>query len=386
MKEQYQHIPSGHKGTPPVIKVGEPVFVNPSSYKNIKIILRNIGSECGIERYCKDDQAVERQWMFVVADGLPMNLIFKLMDDSVICTICGQPSDSQEKLKHHFIANHPEEYEQRAITFVHEFDWLLPRVGSGHYEMNMVKAFFEINWSPCLKALCYAMGFQSTAALASAKRCANYHKAWLLLLIFHIGTLKELVRPYVMLCRANGIAPTPVGYMDYVDKTHEDKSDNYMLYFEMVLRYSLAIIEMRMGVRRNNASLVWTAKHKFKELIHARNHPKYQEIEIYDSLYHEQAPSAVKEFVDGHVGVSRSGNHSLGQDIDFIMEEENRKCKQLLPPGLPSEKKWETICRNVFDLHELRDRYHSMVGKEKSTPGNSIQIKSLTNSANIYVY
>ena len=71
------------------------------------------------------------------------------------------------------------------------------RIGAGHYEMNAVKAFFELNWTPYLEKMCELMGFQSPNAKSFAKSCKDHHVAWKLLLIFHISSLREMVVPFV---------------------------------------------------------------------------------------------------------------------------------------------------------------------------------------------
>ena len=336
--------------------------MNPNSYENIKTVLRNIGEECGISRYCDNPTEADRQWILTVCDGLPMSLIINLIHDSLICGHCKEAVTASALTKHYKDNHHGME---RVITW--EFDWLLPRLGSGHYEMQMVKTFFDIMWVPSLHALCYVMGFQSDTALASAKRCANHHKAWKLLLMYFIGTMKELVRPYVIKCISENTQPSPDAYFSYAG----EKDEVYQQHFEMVFRFAISIIMFRMAIRRNNHHLAWSAKFKFRELIHARNHPKYQLLEIYDSLLREMAPTDVKEFVDSHVSMSRSGNESLGEDLDFILEEENRRTKKLLPPGVPTDLRWEVICRNISDLHIIRESHHSMLGTDSELASKS---------------
>ena len=379
-KQRYGHIPSGHKIHPAYIKVGEPVYVEPNSYVDVAHVLRNIGTECNLSRYCSDgDEDNEqltcesKEWMLVACDGLPYHLMMNLLYDYVICVHCRKAFTSRDALFQHCKIEHVDLLDRNEVHYCLEFDWVLPKIGSGHYEMNMLKTFFGVNWIPFMKNLCYEMGFQSPIAQASAKKCADTHKAWAMLLIFHQGTLKELVLPYVRQCMREGEVPSTDGFMTYIH--NHRTNDTLMMYFEMVLRYSQSIINMRMGVRRNNSRLVQSAKHKFSPLLHARNHPKYQVIDIYDELYRRMAPDAVREFLDAHESLSRSGNPSTGQDMDFLLEEENRKTKQLLPPGIPSNQQWEIVCRNLDDLHVLRNKYLLMIDMKGSiNAGNSFDV------------
>lgn len=42
-------------------------------------------------------------------------------------------------------------------------------IGAGHFEMNAVKAFFELNWIPYLEKMCELMGFNTENAKHFAK-------------------------------------------------------------------------------------------------------------------------------------------------------------------------------------------------------------------------
>ena len=294
-----------------------------------------------------------------------MNIIF----DYVICSTCKEHFTSREKLRSHYQSVHKEEHR---ILFIQEFDFLLPRCGSGHYYMNQLKCFFEANWVPCMKVLCYTMGFKSEVALKSAKRCADTHKAWKLLLIFYYGTLKEMVLQYILHAREHGVTDlSNKGFQHfYADHKSEDKLYNY--YYEMVLRFAQSIINLMMAVRRNNAVLLQSAKYKFKELFHARHHPKYQAIEIYDTLYQVQAPAEVEHFLNVHSSASRSGSPYHGEDFDFILEAENRRTKRMCPPGVPTDEQWEVICRNATNLDELLSTFQALIGIKETQPCKSM--------------
>ena len=82
-----------------------------------------------------------------------------------------------------------------------------------------------------------------------------------------------------------------------------------------------------MGVRRNNADLYKSGKYMTKELFHGRSHPKYQIIEIYDSVQDVLMPEEVRNLSDSYASITTSGNYSAGEDFDFILEEKNRQLK-----------------------------------------------------------
>ncbi|CAC5420400.1 unnamed protein product [Mytilus coruscus] len=143
---QFSHVKSNHDGRHEII-LSDPVFCNPNSMITVARVLRKIGEENGIVRYGGN----QRHWTFVCCDGLPYLIIKKLKEEAVVCAI----------------------------------------EGCGHYEMNLMKSFFELNWTPALEHLCQLMGFESDAAKQFAKACKDHHKTWRLLLIFHLGTLQE---------------------------------------------------------------------------------------------------------------------------------------------------------------------------------------------------
>lgn len=39
---------------------------------------------------------------------------------------------------------------------------------------------------------------------------------------------------------------------------------------------------------------------------------------------------------------------------DFVLENKNRRIKMWAPPGLPTKKQWQSVCRNLDDLEEVK--------------------------------
>ena len=157
---------------------------------------------------------------------------------------------------------------------------------------------------------------------------------------------------YVEYCITENIQTTAEGYLSYV-KTKTD-SANYMYLFEMACKYCQGIINMRMAIRRNNHLLLQASKWMTKELFHGRNHPRYQDIEIYEQFVFQILPDELSSFVQSHCSVSKSGHLSRGQGFDFILEEENKTVKTWLKRGVPTDRTWFTTCRNHQSLKEMR--------------------------------
>ena len=89
-----------------------------------------------------------------------------------------------------------------------EFDWLLLKIGHGHFEMNMVRSFFELNWDIFVKDTAYSMGFPSESAQKYTNSESDHHKAWELLQVVYFGCIKEMLVPYARKCLNEKSTPT----------------------------------------------------------------------------------------------------------------------------------------------------------------------------------
>ena len=200
------------------------------------------------------------------------------------------------------------------------------------------------------------MGFVSDAAKQYSKACKDHHKSWNLLLIFHTASLRELVLPYVRKCLEDTVTPSPKGFFQFCNSISQSADmPNYSYMVDQVCRFSQGIINFRMAVRRNNSVLLKSAKYMTKELFFGRNHPKYQVIEVNDCLQDLLMPDKVRELNDSYSSISTSGNQSLGEGFDFILEEKNRELKSWIPKGMPTDSIWQTVCRNNAKLNEVKE-------------------------------
>ncbi len=97
-------------------------------------------------------------------------------------------------------------------TCYQEFDWILLCIGDGHYELNMYRAFMELNWDVFMSDVSSTFSFRSPLAQASAKRCDYTHTFWSILLSCYLSTFRKLVLPYVRKCLSSDDVPTHVGF------------------------------------------------------------------------------------------------------------------------------------------------------------------------------
>lgn len=78
------------------------------------------------------------------------------------------------------------------------------------------------------------------------------------------------------------VPPTPQGFFKY--SMAKATNPNFVHTLTMILTYLQAILNFRVGLRSGNIDAIVSAKAVFAPLFHARNHPKYKEIEISKSI------------------------------------------------------------------------------------------------------
>jgi hypothetical protein len=142
---------------------------------------------------------------------------------------------------------------------------------------------------------------------------------------------------------------------------------------DQTCRFAQGIVNFRMAVRRNNAQLLSSAKFMTKELFHGRRHPKYQAIELYDTIQGIVMPKDVQCLNNSYVSITTSGNTSTGQGFDFILEEKNRQLKSWIPKGVPSDEIWQVVCRNNEALESVKENAMSLfdIKTDSGTPRSS---------------
>ena len=359
---RYGHIPSGHPGAPPEIIIGEPIFTNPCSFANCAEVLRKIGKDAGIIRY----GGKKRYWIFVCCDGLPFRHCDTVIHETFACTICHSSFFRIETYKTHC----KEQHDNQVVEYYLEFDWVLLKPGGGHFEMNSVKSFVELNWIPFFSQLSEVLGFRSEKAKYVAKACRDHHKAWQMILMFYFGSLKELCTVYVrdLISSVNDpegeLHPTPEGFLEYCST--KAANHNFMYLLNQVTLYAQAIINYRMALRRNNNKLALSAIYKLSSLFHGRNHPFYQKIELYSLVQPFLFPSSeVKELHERFYTISVSGDPSKGEDWDFILENKNKIVKSWIPKGGCKDSYWLTGCRNADMFEKIKEVVHGFYNTEK---------------------
>ena len=178
----------------------------------------------------------------------------------------------------------------------------------------------------------------------------DHHKSWQIFQIFLQSTAKELLIPYVQECSSQCVPPSVPGYYKWLDSV---QNPNYKFMCEVVFTYCLALHVFRAGVRRNNSEAIIASRAKFAPLFYGLNMPFYMETFVRDSFLRMQCPPDILAFIEQHESYSASGCDSKGEGGDFILEAKNRATKRILPPGLPDEKSWLQVCRNLDKFEKV---------------------------------
>lgn len=139
--------------------------------------------------------------------------------------------------------------------------------------------------------------------------------------------------------------PTPKDFSKY--SMAEATNQNFVHTSTMILTYLQAILNFRAGLRSGNIDVIVSAKAVFTPLFHARNHPKYQEIEITESIQRQCVPDELKEFYNETESVSLSGNHLNGEGLNFKAEVVNKQVQAWMPRGVPTGEDWLRVTRNL---------------------------------------
>jgi len=221
--EKTQSYPESEVYTPQLY-VPDPIAINPNSIANIRKVFEHIEELSGI----KDDS---RRWVVVTCDGVPYH---------------------------------------RAQTIKKDFPWLILVPGALHEEMNMLKAFVELNWDIDIRYFAQCQGYRSESQLQFFKKCSDHHKSWdSICNIYRHAMASELIWPYVI----SEENPSVEGYLEWAQN---ETDPTFRLKYEQVFFYLQAIINFRTGVRFNRPSLRLAARRMFAPIWSARRHPIYR--------------------------------------------------------------------------------------------------------------
>ncbi|KAI8481586.1 hypothetical protein Bbelb_406860 [Branchiostoma belcheri] len=375
--EEHADIPSFHSNTPPPITMSDPVFVNPNSAAAMRRVLRHIGKISNIHRY-NNNTPNSRKWLVVAMDGLPMGITRSIIRDTLYCTVCKMSFNAAQDYQTHVAGEHADV----PVTGVREFDWVVLRVGKLHLEMNALKSFVDLNFDVWYSALAEEMGFKSEAAQRVARNCADHHKSMQLLEISIKGGTDEMLVAYVREKLERGEQCSISADNFLFQWAPQIRNPNFTFFQQQINLYALAIHNFRIGTRRNNSNYIQAGIEVFSPLFSGRNHPKYQLIDMLDSMDRSMYPADLKTFMEKSESVT-SGNKSLGEGMDAKLEEKN-KASKAWHKGAPLAADWVRVFRNLDVLEKLRAHFFEVIGVADSTATSSYNRYSLEPEVDVW--
>ena len=301
----------------------EPFFANPNSHEALQHLLQHIGHECGI----KNQGGSEREWVSVCCDGLPYTLMRTVMLESKQCrsmVSTGMPDLSSmrkadlqrecaqrglnrqgrvEEIRQRLLEHATSQLQNQQLCLSSpeggEFDLVVCVARGLHWEMKLVQSVLNVLWPFVYQSFAQSQGYTTPRQLDWAKSGKDHHRTFDEVSRFTDGVFDELLRPYVLTCEQ----PTPAGF--FVWAKGFEKNFTYTFLLHMATRYCFCLFMFRNGMRHNDMSLLLEARRLLTPVIHARNHPGYQCIEMYEETDRLAWPQKLRELLDSTTLLSR---------------------------------------------------------------------------------
>ena len=159
--------------------------MNPNGIESVKEVLVNIMTQCDIGN--------SRQWVGVDCDGVPYAIADKLINQCLVCEIHNEQMGCNA-IETHFEEQHP----GYAIQYDKLFHSILLVPGTGHTEINLMRALFQICRPVFMELLADKLGFCSKRAVEYIVTCRNHHLSWQIVLIVLYSFALELIKIYVL--------------------------------------------------------------------------------------------------------------------------------------------------------------------------------------------
>ncbi len=329
-------------GEKPKVIIGETCLVNPNCRNSIKTVLNHIKTVCKIPE--------QRKWVVVWSDGVPYIQMEHIIETVYTCSICNAEVDTKDvTFEKHSTDCHPGE----EPTFTRAFEFIIPRPGPGHIEMNIAKILMDVGWLPIISHFCHLLGFRSPKAQLVVKTGTNHHRSRSILSCVLHSMASELLLPYVKLCQTQGRVGNSQEFFTWISSDVNDPV--YMFLFDFTFTYLLAFHLYNEATRKSHHERMLAARVAFAPLFYVRRRPIYQELHLRDLVQIVSWPAELWQYLEHFPSFSVTGLPNRAQGADFIQEEQNKVIKSFLPPGMPSGDTWTKVCRKVDRLRAMRN-------------------------------
>ncbi len=159
----------------------------------------------------------------------------------------------------------------------------------------------------------------------------------------------ELLHSYVKKCRLDATAPS---VDDFIGKVDSCKNENVKAAFQFAFYWCFSIMLFRSAIRQNNFDVAIRAREQGSGLFYAFRHPKYQLINCLDVAELVQMPMKIRNAVFRE-SMTIPGS-SVGQGIDFLLEQRNRRMKSyVIRNGIPTGEQWRAASASMQNLDEV---------------------------------
>ncbi|RIB02044.1 hypothetical protein C2G38_2292881 [Gigaspora rosea] len=211
-------------------------------------------------------------------------------------------------------------------------------------EMNMLRAFVELNWDIDLKQFAISQEYKTENQLSYFKKCHDHHKSWdSVCNIYRRAMAMELMWPYVKYSSN----PSVEEYLVWVKGQTDPR---YQIKFEQ------AIINYRKAIRENNPLLKSAARRVFSPVWSARHHPIYRFIEVADEVQLLQLDPIIRDLVERNCTISWS--------IPITKQEAIKQISKVTMTNPEIICKIETLLEQASD--SVRKKYHGIKSKKCS--------------------
>ena len=240
-----------------------------------------------------------------------------------------------------------------------KFSKILPISGAGHEEMNMMRAYFSLIWPLWGDKFSVSHGWSSDNQKSFIREVKDTHKSADALRILMEGLLSEWLRHHYS--KNNGAKSYACLIKDLLYFSEGDSVDMGEGFDEGLLRFGLAILAFREGVRKKDPVLVHAARVAFLPVWRTHSHPTYATIIPLFVREYSLLPDEVRESVDSMMVSSNTGTIGKCQGLDFIGEEYNKKMKVGLASH-PSQQQWVQATRLQPVIDTIREKVDDYFG------------------------
>ena len=376
----YDFAESKHEGKPADIEVAKPMDLNPSSYEDVKQIVREESKNVGISKY----ETGTRSWFALVCDGSPFKLLLSLFNVLFFCKVCKTPCGD---LKKHINESHNGIASSDLLQM--EFDHVLPLCGPGHVEKNLLGATLSVLWDLIgLDKIANVCNFKSKAQHEFLKKVKDHHISADFLIICLQTIAREVIYEFSIEWKktSNNIPSYSDLFSFHSPGNGWIKNVNLARMFSLVNGPLLSMFMLRTGVRCANGPLYYGAIQDCFSLLYHNKNNNYIKMLHFELHMLNKAPKQVQQFIFKNL-FQRNKNHNnqnTAQGVDYKLEEYNKLFKQFEVSSSPSIDDWTRIASSATQFKEILEKqsqdYNLDYGlySEPGVPDYKIRIKSCT--------